>query len=249
MPARIPGLCGGRNNSTACTETNFLQIVGVCGGVSHLRLCGGTAVSRAKREFWRASGTRKRELPGVSCTESEFPIRRPGTYRKTLAAWRANRSDRKGCTLMVTLARALACRARVLLAKVPIALKRAVGLSGPSSSRQSAPILQQWSEQVCRSFEAGQAMSHSDANCAKPRTGFRSRPAPSTVARACARYGVLVVGEEMKGLVNCNFLPGSARRLELGTVSAEPLSRAYWSQKLRPLGETVEVVRASRPIS
>jgi Short C-terminal domain len=26
----------------------------------------------------------------------------------------------------------------------------------------------------------------------------------------------------MKGLVNCNFLPGSARRLELGTVSAEP---------------------------
>jgi hypothetical protein len=34
---------------------------------------------------------------------------------------------------------------------------------------------------------------------------------PSTVARvrACARYGVLVVGEEMKGLVNCNFLPGS----------------------------------------
>ena len=30
----------------------------------------------------------------------------------------------------------------------------------------------------------------------------------------------------MKGLVNCNFLPGSARRLEL----AEPLSRAYWSQ-------------------
>src|SRR6266540_3455305 len=29
----------------------------------------------------------------------------------------------------------------------------------------------------------------------------------------------------MKGLVNCNFLPGSARRLELGTVSAEPLSR------------------------
>ena len=30
---------------------------------------------------------------------------------------------------------------------------------------------------------------------------------------------VLVVGEEMKGLVNCNFLPGSARRLELGTVS------------------------------
>src|SRR6266540_3311492 len=58
-------------------------------------------------------------------------------------------------------------------------------------------------------------------------------------ARACARYGVLVVGEEMKGLVNCNFLPGSARRLELGTVSAEPLSRAYWSQKLRPLGETV----------
>jgi hypothetical protein len=52
----------------------------------------------------------------------------------------------------------VACRARVLLAKVPIALKRAVGLSGPSSSRQSAPILQQWSEQVCRSFEAGQAM-------------------------------------------------------------------------------------------
>src|SRR6266542_2304661 len=63
-------------------------------------------------------------------------------------------------------------------------------------------------------------MSHSDANCAKPRTGFRSRPAPSTVARACARYGVLVVGEEMKG------------------------SRAYWSQKLRPLGETVGLSRA-----
>ena len=48
----------------------------------------------------------------------------------------------------------------------------------------------------------------------------------------------------MKGLVNCNFLPGSARRLELGTVSAEPLSRAYWSQKLRPLGETVGLSRA-----
>src|SRR6266536_4982835 len=63
-------------------------------------------------------------------------------------------------------------------------------------------------------------------------------------ARACARYGVLVVGEEMKGLVNCNFLPGSARRLELGTVSPEPLSRAYWSQKLRPLGETVGLSRA-----
>jgi len=63
-------------------------------------------------------------------------------------------------------------------------------------------------------------------------------------ARACARNGVLVVGEEMKGLVNCNFLPGSARRLELGTVSAEPLSRAYWSQKLRPLGETVGLSRA-----
>jgi hypothetical protein len=62
--------------------------------------------------------------------------------------------------------------------------------------------------------------------------------------RTCARYGVLVVGEEMKGLVNCNFLPGSARRLELGTVSAEPLSRAYWSQKLRPLGETVGLSRA-----
>src|SRR6266542_4815531 len=45
-------------------------------------------------------------------------------------------------------AKRLACRARVLLAKVPIALKRAVGLSGPSSSRQSAPILQQWSEQA-----------------------------------------------------------------------------------------------------
>src|SRR6266511_5559244 len=45
-------------------------------------------------------------------------------------------------------AKRLACRARVLLAKVPIALKRAVGLSGPSSSRQSAPILQQWSEQL-----------------------------------------------------------------------------------------------------
>jgi HTH-like domain len=55
-------------------------------------------------------------------------------------------------------AKRLACRACVLLAKVPIALKRAVGLSGPSSSRQSAPILQQWSEQVCRSFEAGQAI-------------------------------------------------------------------------------------------
>src|SRR6266516_2282959 len=59
-----------------------------------------------------------------------------------------------------------------------------------------------------------------------------SSPVKATVARprvrACARYGVLVVGEEMKGLVNCNFLPGSARRLELGTVSAEPLSRAYW---------------------
>jgi hypothetical protein len=37
--------------------------------------------------------------------------------------------------------------------------------------------------------------------------------------RACARHGVLVVGEEMKGLVNC-----SAGR------TAEPLSRAYWSQ-------------------
>jgi hypothetical protein len=30
--------------------------------------------------------------------------------------------------------------------------------------------------------------------------------------------------------INCKFLPGSARRLELGTGSAEPLSRAYWSQ-------------------
>src|SRR6266700_5785282 len=39
-------------------------------------------------------------------------------------------------------------------------------------------------------------------------------------SRACARYGVLVVGEEMKG------------------------SRAYWSQKLRPLGETVGLSRA-----
>src|SRR6266545_2646237 len=56
-------------------------------------------------------------------------------------------------------------------------------------------------------------------------------PAVICSARARARYGVLVVGEEMKGLVNCNFLPGSARRLELGTVSAEPLSRAYRSQK------------------
>jgi hypothetical protein len=46
----------------------------------------------------------------------------------------------------------------------------------------------------------------------------------------------------MKGLVNCNFLPGSARRLELGTVSAEPLSRAYWSQNA--LGETVGLSRA-----
>src|SRR6266511_1024478 len=115
--ARIPGLCGGRNNSTACTETNFLQIVGVCGGVSHLRLCGGTAVSSAKRGFWRASGTRKRELPGVSCTESEFPIRRPGTYRKTLAAWRANRSDRKGCTLMVMLAPVLSPHGVLTLAR------------------------------------------------------------------------------------------------------------------------------------
>src|SRR6266536_2237051 len=56
----------------------------------------------------------------------------------------------------------------------------------------------------------------------------------------CAKLAL----EEMKGLVNCNFLPGSARRLELGTVSAEPLSRAYWSQKLRPLGETVGLSRA-----
>src|SRR4030095_10148426 len=55
--------------------------------------------------------------------------------------------------------------------------------------------------------------------------------ARSSYGRVCARYGVLVVGEEMKGLVNCNFLPGSARRLELGTVSAEPLSRGYWAQK------------------
>jgi hypothetical protein len=42
-------------------------------------------------------------------------------------------------------------------------------------------------------------------------------------ARACARYGVLVVGEEMKGLVNCNFLPGSARRLELVACRARVL--------------------------
>src|SRR6266540_2680970 len=59
-------------------------------------------------------------------------------------------------------------------------------------------------------------------------------------ARACARYGVLVVGEEMKGLVNCNFLPGSARRLELGTVSAEPLSRA------RTSGESPDSTQAGR---
>jgi hypothetical protein len=53
-------------------------------------------------------------------------------------------------------------------------------------------------------------------------------------ARVRARHGVLVVGEEI--------LPGSARRLELGTV--EPLSRAYGVANLRPLGETVGLLRA-----
>jgi hypothetical protein len=38
----------------------------------------------------------------------------------------------------------------------------------------------------------------------------------SRVRARRARHGVLVVGEEAKGLVDCNFLPGSARRLELG---------------------------------
>jgi hypothetical protein len=33
--------------STVCTETIFFDIEGICGGVSHLRLSGGTAVSRA----------------------------------------------------------------------------------------------------------------------------------------------------------------------------------------------------------
>ncbi len=66
--------------------------------------------------------------------------------------------------------------------------------------------------------------------CSQSRRDCRATCTMTSSARACARYGVLVVGEEMKGLVNCNFLPGSARRLELGTVSAEPLSRASWSQ-------------------
>src|SRR5260370_25016803 len=66
-------------------------------------------------------------------TESEFPIRRPGTYRKTLAAWRANRSDRKGCTLMVMLAPVLSPHgvltlARALEADAAPALELACGV-------------------------------------------------------------------------------------------------------------------------
>jgi len=64
------------------------------------------------------------------------------------------------------------------------------------------------------------------------RSGFRPGSLVQSVywvaaarVRACARYGVLVVGEEMKGLVNGNFLP-------------------YWSQKLLPLGETVGLSRS-----
>ncbi len=57
------------------------------------------------------------------------------------------------------------------------------------------------------------------ARCRPP--GIRQLYAPrARDMRACARHGVLVVERK--------FLPGSARRL--GTVSAEPLSRAYWSQ-------------------
>ena len=43
---------------------NIFDIEGIC-GVSHLRLCCRTAASRANTEFWRASGTRKREKSGA----------------------------------------------------------------------------------------------------------------------------------------------------------------------------------------
>jgi hypothetical protein len=113
------------------------------------------------------------------------------------------------------------------------------------------------------SFEAGQAMSHSDANCAKPRTGFRSRPAdpwklgarslpeqqppparapggPFLIESAILSFPLQPLrphnartrargnlrgaqsGEEMKGLVDCNFLPG---RLELEFQPSPRLAR------------------------
>ena len=48
---RIPGLCDVLTISTVCTETIFFDIEGICVGMSHLRLCGGTAVSRAMRKI------------------------------------------------------------------------------------------------------------------------------------------------------------------------------------------------------
>src|SRR6266542_2938801 len=96
----------------------------------------------------------------------------------------------------------------------------------------------------CAGFQASAVADRAPRRPSQKSSAARGARGSLAFARACARYGVLVVGEEMKGLVNCNFLPGSARRLELGTVSAEPLSRAYWSQKLRPLGETVGLSRA-----
>jgi hypothetical protein len=68
IPAHIPGVCGTRSNSTICTETNFLQIEGVCDGASQLRLCGGTAVSCRVSIFTWASRTCERE------TRAERPL-------------------------------------------------------------------------------------------------------------------------------------------------------------------------------
>jgi hypothetical protein len=61
IPTHIPGVCGTRSNSTVCTETNFLQITGVCDGASQLRLCGGTAVSCRVSIFTWANRTCERE--------------------------------------------------------------------------------------------------------------------------------------------------------------------------------------------
>jgi hypothetical protein len=51
IPSHIPEVCAVCSVSTVCRETIFLDIKGVGGGASHLRLCGGTAVSRANAEI------------------------------------------------------------------------------------------------------------------------------------------------------------------------------------------------------
>jgi hypothetical protein len=61
---------------------------------------------------------------------------------------------------------------------------------------------------------------HCDPSAIAAQASRACDPRTEKTVLKLGRYGVLVVGEEMKGLVNCNFLPGSAEREEAAVPEA-----------------------------